>query len=115
ADELVPDREPRLNRHSPMEDVQIGAADPARLDPHHRIVGGNQLRVGLLLDPNLPGRLKCDGTHSAEPYRSSADGPKIRLYGVKSARRRAVLADGDVRGAEAVAVAEGVGGLFDPR
>ena len=53
ADELVADREARLDRHPPVEDVQIRPADPARLDPHHRVVGGDDLGVGLLLDPDL--------------------------------------------------------------
>ena len=64
ADELVADREARLDRHPAVVDVEVRAADPARLDPDHRIVGGDDLGIGLLLDPNLLGRLKGDGAHS---------------------------------------------------
>ena len=59
-DELVPDREARLDRHPPVVDVEVRPADPARLDPHHRVVGGTELRIGLLLDPNLARGLKGD-------------------------------------------------------
>ena len=53
ADELVADREARLDRHTAVVDVEVRAADPARLDAHHRVVGGDDLGIGLLLDPNL--------------------------------------------------------------
>ena len=59
ADELVADREARLDRHPAVVDVEVGAADPARLDPDQRLVGGADLGIGLLLDPDLaraPGR-----------------------------------------------------------
>jgi hypothetical protein len=65
ADELMPDRKAGLHGHPPMKDVQIRPADPARLDPHHRIVGSPNLRIGLLLDPNLPGSLKRNRAHRA--------------------------------------------------
>ena len=63
ADELVPDREAGLDRHPTVVDVEVGAADPARLDPHHRVVGSDKLRIGLLLDPNLARSLKRDSAH----------------------------------------------------
>ena len=69
ADELVADREARLDRHPPVVDVEVGATDPARLDPDQRVVGGDDLRIGLLLDPNLLGSLKGDGAHRPQPYR----------------------------------------------
>ena len=69
ADELVADREALLDRHPAVEDVQVGAADPARLDPDQRVVSGGQLGIGLLLDPDLAGSLEGDSAHRAEPYR----------------------------------------------
>ena len=70
ADELVADREALLDRHPAVEDVKVGAADPARLDADERVVGRPQLGLGLLLDPDLAGRLEGDGAHRSEPYRS---------------------------------------------
>src|ERR1044072_5051910 len=42
ADELVADREAGLDRHPPVVDVEVGAADPARLDPDHPVLGRNR-------------------------------------------------------------------------
>ena len=39
ADELMSDREPDLDRDAAVEDVEVGAADPARLDPDQGLVG----------------------------------------------------------------------------
>ena len=72
ADELVPDREAGLDRHPPVVDVQVGAADPARLDPNQRVVGRGDLRIGLLLDPDLTGGLEGDGAHRRLPYLAEA-------------------------------------------
>src|SRR4029077_16870541 len=80
ADELVPDREAGLDRHPPVVDVEVGAANPARLDPHQGVVVGNDLRIGLLLDPNFAGSLKSNRAHDREPYRPKADGPETELY-----------------------------------
>ena len=63
ADELVPDREPGLDRHPPVVDVQIRPTDPTRLDRDHAVVSRNQLRLRLLLDPNFPRPLKRDNPH----------------------------------------------------
>ena len=68
ADELVADREARLDRHPAVVDVEVGAADAARLDPDQRLVGGADLGVGLLLDPDLARSLEGDGAHRAQPY-----------------------------------------------
>jgi len=62
-DELVADREPRRDLHAPVVDVQVGSADPARLDRDDRVVTRQQLRFGLVLDPHLAGRLEGDGSH----------------------------------------------------
>ena len=59
ADVLVADREALLDRNPAVVDVEVGAADPAGLDPDQRLVGGGYLGLGLLLDPDLvrePGR-----------------------------------------------------------
>jgi hypothetical protein len=61
----VADREARLDRHPPVVDVEVRAADPARLDPHQGVVGRDDLRIGLLLDPDLARCLEGDGAHRA--------------------------------------------------
>src|SRR5262249_50836583 len=71
-----------------------------RLDPDQGLVAGAELRIRLLLDPDLAWGLKGDGAHRAEPYRPKGG--------------RAVLADADAGHAEAAAT-DRVGGLFDPR
>ena len=38
---------------------------PRRLDPHDRVAGVEQLRLGDLLDEHLAGGLEGDGTHRA--------------------------------------------------
>ena len=63
ADELVPDREPLLDRDAAVVDVQVRAADPARGDLHDHVVGMLQLRLGHVLDRDLSGRLERDGAH----------------------------------------------------
>jgi len=63
ADELVTNREAGLDRHPPVVDVEVGPAYPARLDTHHRLVGGAELGVGLLFEPHLARRLKRDRAH----------------------------------------------------
>jgi hypothetical protein len=44
--------------------VEVGAADPARLDPDKRLVGGSDLGIRLLLDPDFAGSLESDGAHA---------------------------------------------------
>src|ERR1044072_3256437 len=85
ADELGPDREAGRDRNPAVEDVEVGAADPACLDPHHRLVGGAELGIGLLVDPDLTGGLEGDRTHDAEPYLAHAAG---KVGGVSRRRRR---------------------------
>ena len=63
ADELVADREALLDRDAAVEDVQVRAADAARLDLHDRVVGTLDLRLGDLLHANLAWGLKGDGAH----------------------------------------------------
>ena len=95
ADELVADRETGLDRHAPVVDVEVRAADPARLDPHHRLVRSADLRVRLLVDPNLSGSLKGDRSHGRN----------------LSAR----LADADAGDLEAAGLYAGARGLGDAR
>jgi hypothetical protein len=57
------DDEPRLDGDPPVIDVEVRAADPRRLDPHDRVVVGQGLRVGTLLEPDLARSLKGDRTH----------------------------------------------------
>ena len=102
ADELVADREARLDRDPAVVDVEVGAADPARLDPDQRLVGGADLGIGLLLDPDLAGRLEGDGAHRRrEPYRAGA-GSSVSRPGRRRTWKRSELA-------------AGAGGLGDPR
>ena len=101
ADELVADREARLDRDPAVVDVEVGAADPARLDPDQGLVGGADLGIGLLLDPDLAGRLEGDGAHRranriARPRQASADAVTPATW------KRSELA-------------VGAGGLGDPR
>jgi len=63
ADEFVADREPGLDLHPAVVDVQIGAADPARLDPHDRVIAGQELGLGTVLDPDLARRPIGDRSH----------------------------------------------------
>ena len=63
ADELVPDREAGLDRDPAVVDVEVGAADAARLDPEQDLVGGADLGIGLLVDPDLVRCLEGDRAH----------------------------------------------------
>ena len=67
ADELVADREAGLDGHTAVIDVQVRAADAARVDLHDRVVGTLQLGLGDLLDSDLAGGLEGDGAHGAHP------------------------------------------------
>ena len=46
ADVLVADRRPRLDRDAPVVDVEVGAADPRRLDRDDRLVGRSMTGSG---------------------------------------------------------------------
>ena len=65
ADVLVSDREPLLDRDPAVVDVEVGAADSARLDPDDRVAGGVELRLGDVVDPDLAGRLEGHRSHAA--------------------------------------------------
>src|SRR4029079_9222957 len=65
---LVAERKPGLDLDPPVVEVQVRTADSCRLDPHHRIVWRPDLRVRLLLHPDLAGRLVGDGAHRGAPY-----------------------------------------------
>jgi hypothetical protein len=65
----VADREARLDRDPAVVDVEVGAADAARLDADDGVVGRDDRRIGLLLDPHLLGCLESDCAHRAQRYR----------------------------------------------
>ena len=46
---------------------------PRRLDPDDRLVGRAELGIGLLVDPDLAGRLEGDGAHRRRTLRQSID------------------------------------------
>ena len=95
ADELVADREAGLDRHAAVVDVEVGAADAARLDLDDRLVGGRQLGIGLLLDPDLAGawkvtaRIARNRTSSADARRRRAPGSDRALTGLAVSAIRA--------------------------
>jgi hypothetical protein len=60
ADELVADHEAGLDLHPSVVDVEVGAADAARLHPDDRVVRREQLGLGNLVDLDFPGRLEGD-------------------------------------------------------
>ena len=64
ADELVADHEARLDLDTPVVDVEIRAADPARLDADDGVVRREQLRLGDLVELNLAWGLKGDRAHT---------------------------------------------------
>ena len=63
ADELVADREARLDLDAPVVDVQVRPAHAGRLDPHDRVVALEQLGLGPLVHPHLARRLESHGLH----------------------------------------------------
>ena len=50
----------------------------ARLDPDERLVGGAELGIGLLLDPDLAGSLEGDGAHRRANRIAAAAGSELR-------------------------------------
>ena len=64
ADELVADDEARLDLDPPVVDVEVRAADAARLDPDDRVVGREQLGLGDLVEPDLARGLEGDRAHA---------------------------------------------------
>src|SRR5262245_56701261 len=64
ADELVADHEAGLDLDPPVIDVEIRAADAARLDADDRVVRRQHLRLGDVIDLYLAGRLEGDRAHS---------------------------------------------------
>ena len=77
ADVLVADREAGLDRDPAVVDVQVGAADPGRLDPDHGLVGRGHLGLGLLLDPHLARGLVGDRAHQSMITRRAVSRPRI--------------------------------------
>ena len=64
ADVLVADHEPGLDRDPTVVDVQVRAADAARLDADDRLVGAGQLGLGDLVDAHLAGGLEGHRSHA---------------------------------------------------
>ena len=64
-DELVPEREARLDHDSAVVDVQVGAADAGGLDADDGVVALDQLRLGAFLDTDLAGGLEGHGLHGS--------------------------------------------------
>ena len=64
ADELMPDHEARIDLNPPVVDVEVRAADPARLDANEGVVRSVQLRLVDLVDLDLTGGLEGDRTHT---------------------------------------------------
>ena len=63
-DELMPDHEARLYLNPPVVDVEVRAADPARLDADEGVVRREQLGLADLVDLDLAGGLEGDRTHT---------------------------------------------------
>ena len=63
ADELVAEREPLLQDDPAVVEVQVGAADAGGVDAHDRVVGRDQLGLGLVFDLDLGRALEGDGAH----------------------------------------------------
>ena len=55
---LVSQGEPLLDRYPSAKDVQVPAADAARLGPDDHVPGRAELGLGHLVDAHLPGRLE---------------------------------------------------------
>ena len=70
ADELVADREARLDRHPAVVDVEVGAADAARLDADDRVVGGASSGSGFSSIRTCSGAWKVTARIGREPYRA---------------------------------------------
>jgi hypothetical protein len=75
ADVLVADREARRDLNPAVVDMEVGAADAARLDADDRIAGLDDLGVGALLDRDLAGGLEGDGSHRPGLYPAEYAGP----------------------------------------
>jgi hypothetical protein len=79
---LVPEREAGLDLDPPVIEVEVGAADAGRLDPHDRLVRRAHVGVGLLLYPHLFRRLECHSAHRRRPYihsiRRAYAGPALK-------------------------------------
>jgi hypothetical protein len=63
SDELVTEREARLDHHAAVVDVQVGPAHARCLHPHHGVVALDEFGLGAVLDPDLAGRLEGHGLH----------------------------------------------------
>src|SRR5688500_10998245 len=72
ADELVADREARIDLDPAVVDVEVGPADAGRLDLDDRVVGRLQLGFRLVVDAHLMGRLERDRAHVGETIRMAS-------------------------------------------
>src|SRR4029453_4166355 len=70
--------------HVALEDVQVGAADRDRVDPHDRVGLGCKRRIWNGLPEALPGTVKDECLHLKPPLRRS----KTRLWRARRHRSR---------------------------
>ncbi len=105
ADELVADREARLDLHPAVVDVEVRAADAGRLDAHDRVVGREQLGLRALVEPDLPRRLEGDRAHPLVRLALLPAGPHQHLVDATCVGRGDRVEDrlGDVLGCERLA------------
>ncbi len=88
ADELVADHESGLDLHAAVVDVEVRAADPARLDADDRVVRGEQLGLGDFVHPDLAGRLEGHGAHAWSLCEKSRGPPRFeRVSGLPRKER----------------------------
>ena len=96
-DVLVADREPRLDPHATVEDVQVRPADPARLDANYRVGRLDQLGLGDVADLDHARRLERDCAHRAAYSRAPASpavAPPVRCRGWRSPGKHVVVTGG---------------------
>ena len=67
AHELVADHEAGLDLHPAVVDVEVRAADAGGLDGDDRVVVGQKLGLGHVVDTDLAGSLEGDGLHGPHP------------------------------------------------
>ena len=63
---LVADHEAGLDRDAAVVDVEVGAADPGRLDSNHGVVGGDRLGLRALVTRTSPGAWKVTARMAAQ-------------------------------------------------
>ena len=87
ADALVAEDRPRLHaRHRAADEVQVGAADRARRQADDGVLGVLDLRLGDVVDANVPDPVENDSFHPvALPRPGAARGPRVS-FGTRGTR-----------------------------